>query len=248
MSSSLWKRNSFLNDFDYIPYANIVEYDIKAAGFNMLVQSGYLSKKEIEKINSLPKSKRNVAVGLIQRDDKRASEIISKGLEKYRKLFMDENDITDSDILSIKKDAIFVINKRVRNRTFDNIIFRKKRSYTSYYKLGKIEFYYDGKNDVLDVKGLGGRRNDTIMSFLKKVFEINEYDNKKAKKFVYKFANKYRKGKVPFEAYKEFSLNPKYVLVYGAVFDELPDDVEIDDLDISYNYDNFIIPIIKLIF
>ena len=41
--------------------------------------------------------------------------VLSKAFKDMRKQFFIANGIEDSDILSIKKDAIFVIKKRCRN-------------------------------------------------------------------------------------------------------------------------------------
>jgi len=65
-----------------------------------------------------------------------------------------------NDILSIKNDAIFIINKIPMITKFDNIEFVNKNIYTSFYKLGvgKIEIYYlyDMVNNIehIDVKGI----------------------------------------------------------------------------------------------
>ena len=61
-------------------------------------------------------------------------------------------------ILSIKNDAVFIINKKLINIEFGLIKFVEKNIYTSFYKINGIEYYYYYSNftkeEYLDIKGI----------------------------------------------------------------------------------------------
>jgi hypothetical protein len=73
--------------------------------------------------------------------------------QDIRRIFFEENNIENSNILSIKKDAIFLINKvPIKTNFLDNCVFIKKNEYSSYINICGKEFYYDINNNSLDIK------------------------------------------------------------------------------------------------
>lgn len=252
------KRHAYINkNFDYITSASIKEYDMKSAGLNILIASGAIDEKTIAHLKSLPKHKRTVEEGLMQRRDKNISKIINDGLVEYRTKFIEANDISDSDIISVKRDAIFLVNKRVKYTKFDNVEFIPKNKYSSYYRIGRLEIYYSKRDDVLDIKGLKGRDNNFkqhenyIINFLKKLFKLNEISRNSACEYLRQFANDYRKLKLPIGYYREFNTNSLYRLNLAPIAgNSIAVDI-IDDkklIDITYNYIYIIMPLIKLIY
>src|SRR5699024_4216450 len=114
------------------------------AGFSILKDSDCLSKKMLNKFSNMDKHKRHIEIGKMTIRHKEMNKIINKGLIKFRKSFMEENNIDDDSILSIKRDAIFVIGKIADKLRFsDNVEFVLKNKFTSYFRINKIEFYYN---------------------------------------------------------------------------------------------------------
>lgn len=255
------KRSNYINKkFDFVVSSNIIEYDIKSAGFNMLIDANVLDKSLIDKLNRLPKHERHIQVGLLQKKNKEYTQIINNGLEKYRKLFIESNDIKEENILSVKKDALFIINKNVDHTKFNNIEFRIKNEYSSYYRIkNRIEFYYSKRKDKLDIKGIDGKRNKELfdkhknymIEFLKKLFLLNESNREAALKYLFDFCYKYCNNKLDIGYYRELNSNSLFRLNFKPLGGlELATDEELFDIKMintSYNYTNIIIPLLRLI-
>lgn len=247
-------KDNYKNDtFDYITSAYIVEYDIKSAGFNMLISARALTNTQIEYLSSLPKKERNIKIGLLQKDNPELKSILKNQFYKYRSEFIESNNIKDNNIITVKKDAFFLVNAKVTNTIFDNIEFRIKNSYSSYYRLDNfIEIFYNQRDDKIDIKGFTHVKEHEkyMIKFIKKIIKLNEISKESACRYLYKFANDYRKLKLPIGFYREFNeisqFRLKYKFAANSIFINNFEDKE--EIDITYNYIHVILPFIKLIY
>lgn len=249
--SNLYTRHLYTNDeYKFIISKSIKEMDIKAAGMNMLISAGKLSDKQIEYLNSLDKKTRNVKIGLMMKKEPSLNKVKSDGLIKYRKEFFEKNNIEDSNVISIKSDAIFLVNQHIKFNKFDNVEFVEKNRYTSFYNLNRLEFYYSNKK--LDIKGINKDvqkiHKKYFLHFLKHVFDTAEkYGFDKTREVIYDFSKDYLNMKLHPEFYREFSHYPVFRLKdnnnYGYKFT-----MKMKDIDIRYNYLNYIIPLIKIFY
>ena len=64
-------------------------------------------EKVIQKLASMAKSQREIAVGKLMRKDKEFSRNLEESFNKIIQEFMDANELSWDDIVSVKKDAIF---------------------------------------------------------------------------------------------------------------------------------------------
>jgi hypothetical protein len=148
----LYERHNFLNkNIEYLVSNEIIEYDIKSAGFNLIKKYKLLDESKVNYLESLGKKQRQVQIGLYQRNDVELKKNLNDKFIEIRKWFFEQNNIEDDDVLSIKKDAIVTL-RRCLVTEFDNIQFIEKNVYTSYYYLNELEFYYN--KDVIHVKGI----------------------------------------------------------------------------------------------
>jgi len=160
ISNPFYDKTYFTAPIDYIISSYIREYDISKANANILLLKGAISKEQYDYLISLDSNSRYISVGLLQKNNPDISTCLKEGIKEMRYLFLTSNNLTMNDILSIKNDAIFIINKVPMITKFDNIEFVNKNIYTSFYKLGvgKIEIYYlyDMVNNIehIDVKGI----------------------------------------------------------------------------------------------
>lgn len=174
---NLLKSPKYTSNKDYIISGYIREYDISKANINILYKYGVLSKEKYEYYLTVDRMTRQIDIGLMQKD-KRVSEILKNGIMEYKKKFFIANDIREEDVLNIRNDAVFLLNKIANVTKFDNIEFVNKNTYTSYYKLKNLEIYYffDSINNIekIDVKGIGdnvlGLHENYFLEFLKVVF------------------------------------------------------------------------------
>jgi hypothetical protein len=251
---SLYKKHLYVNpNYDYIKCASIREYDIKAAGYNILIAAKLLSDEQIVYFENIPKERRNVEIGLLQRDDKELTKAINDGLIHYRKLFFEENEIDENNVISIRRDAIFVTNTRIKKKQFDNIRFVAKNRYSSYYQINKCDFLYSKLNDSLDIKGIDDDflkyHENYLLKFMKKLFSLNEVSNQAACKYLYDFCDKYRRRKLDIDYYRELDkgiYRLKKLKINGCNIGV--EDAFVDEINIKYNYMNYIVPLMGMIY
>lgn len=255
-NSSVYNRRNYTNPNIRSLYSTYIrEYDIKAAGLNVLFREKAISENEYNYLSGLKPYDRKVRVGYILRDDKSLNKVLSEGLKRVMKEFMTLNNLVDSDILSIKNDAIFVINKRCKFVQFDNVLFRNKNTYTSYYNLNNIEFYYN-KNGM-DIKGINDAlyplHNDYMLLFLKEVFKMVETssDTKRLYKKVTEFALAYMNRELDAGYYRELNDKSTFrtnIIYRGRNIGYSEFNGNIDDICIQYNYMTYIIPLMGILF
>lgn len=239
----------------------IQEWDIAKGNVSIMKEFNMLKDtKKLEWISNLPKDKRNVYVG-----DKllKTGEISAKELENnfdiMVKKFIELNGLDpDYDIISIKRDAVFVVNKEIRfPQMSENVVFRPKMTAHAFILLNGIELYFS--DDDVEIKGLSKNIDDIkalhkegMLRFLRDVVEIVEShpDNPRdLYKYLHEYISAYKRKELTFDNYREFNPQSKYVCSIDGSFlssDEMDDDL-FEFIDISYNYKNIIKSIVPLL-
>jgi len=251
MYSDLYVRTNFTNtDIDYIFNSEIREYDLRRAGLSLIKQFNLLPQSKIDSLSMMDKVACNKEIGMLQKDKQFADKLLECFAEA-RRLFFETNEIQTSEIVSIKKDAIFVHRKKCDNTVFGELNFRVKNQYLGYLRLNRIEFYYKDPNTVLDVKGLGPSvylyHTDYMLDFIKDVISMAIYSPRNVLvKFVTDFIKDYRKRNLMYGYYRQMDGSNFHVVIDDEVgrMNVLDvDDNEDLTLDITYNYCNYLIPI-----
>lgn len=222
------KDVQFIQDFCF--NTQITEYDIQSAGLSILSSSGVLDEQKKYDLENMPKSSRVVAIGMMIKENPEYQKIISNGLVNARKMFIEQNQLSDADIICIKKDAIFT-TKRCKVLDVNGIHFRSKNRWRSYLKLGKIEFFYQDKLRY-QVNGLGTmatdfHKNGMIKTIIDIIDRVSNGD-KSVRNFVMTFIAQFKEGKLPSSYYHAFKSDP----------------TQQDDL---YNYQQVIIPLMQVL-
>lgn len=154
MSGDLHLRTNYTSDIKLITDTIITEYDIKSAGMNILFDLGLISESLFNDLKNMDKLDRNVYIGKMLRNNKEMNKSLNDGFKLARELFFKNNNLNDSDILSIKKDAIFVIGKKCNNlRISNNIEFIENDEYDNYINILGKEHYINLYNEEIVVKG-----------------------------------------------------------------------------------------------
>lgn len=251
MDNELWKKDSFINpNIPFLFNEEIIEYDMKEAGYSLSREYKLLDKSTLEFLGKLKKERRNIEMGLLEKKDETYKNEKKKAFQLARSLFFEENQLEISDIVSVKKDAIFT-TKRCRNREFGSFIeFRPKNMYTSYMqlKLNKlIEFYYSPTH--LDVKGFGDNlsyHTDYMLSVFENFFRRMETERPEdVLSFLSRLITKYKRKELEVGYYRQFNPGSEYVLVNSsdAFLDYWEEDKE--DLDISYNFYHVLLKLVS---
>ena len=238
-NNELYKRTLYTKKVKFI-INEIHEYDIAKANISILLQGGYITQREYNMYLQMPKIQREIAIGNLQKNPK-YSKIIREGFEQARKCLIEANNLTEDDIVSIKKDAFYVM-RRLQCTTFGNIEFTLRNSYHMYIYCRGIEIYYgmnelDDSGDILDIKGINDNKlslHSAYLSFisyiLKQVVKGNVVG---AIQELMTFIQRYDNKQLSVEYYREFNAESMYRIGrYGIMF---VDESNKDDLSIINN-------------
>ena len=107
------KGQNYNSSYDVIINSFIREYDISKANINVLYQRGVIDKATYDNLYNSDKSIREKSVGLMIRRDNRIYQEIKQGITEAKYQLITENNIDLEDIVSIKNDAVFVMNNKL---------------------------------------------------------------------------------------------------------------------------------------
>lgn len=252
--SELYKHDTYLNkNIPYLFNYDITEYDLKDAGYSISKEYKLLSNEKLDYLKSLPKKKRTVQLGLYQREDSIFKENLKIGFRKARQIFFESNNILERELLSIKKDAIF-LNRLCNNREFGYLNFRPKNTYTSYLYLktdngGTLELYYN--KDKIDVKGISESKielhENYMMKFLNTFFQKMESNTpKEVLQWLCRFISKYKRRDLETGYYRTFNNRSIIELLDNDVVDFIYEEDKSDNIEIGYNYFNILMKLVKM--
>lgn len=246
VSKSNWTSKALL----YLKNVFITEYDLKSGGLSIIKENRLLNDDVITKLDALEKRNRNVVIGKLQLKYPDLSAKMVEGFTDARKKFVETNGIRADQILSIKKDAIFIINPSgIKEQITDNLLFRAKNTYTSYLNIGRKEFYYSPSLEFLDVKGLP---DETVEK--QKAFILSDMRTfmRQAEKIttpemfasLREYQGRYLKRELPIETYRNLETGK---FEFDGYESDETDQSEIESVDIKGNYLNYVLPMIRQI-
>lgn len=159
---------------------SICEFDIKNAGVTILYQKGILTKKEYLYYINLDKNTRVIKTGNLLKDNPSYYKIQMDGFKEYMDKFILANKIKKYSVYEIAKDALWIIGRQPRILKFDNVLFVKKREFTSFFKYRKIIFYVNSSANIIDIRG-SNPNDDKFLNIIKDIlikyeFGIDLYD------------------------------------------------------------------------
>ena len=229
-SKSVWYNPAI----EYMFNTEINEWDIRDAGFSIIKQFKLLPDNEIERLELMGKGlDRHKAIGCIERDNKDFAKELSRKFGEVRKIFIEYNHINpDDDIISVKKDAIFMIGNPKRSK-FGLVEFRPKNTYSSYLRFSNInnlEIYYRGVE--MDIKGMSDvsvRVHRLYMyEFLRCIIGMLETKNPSIRRYIMNFIMDY----------KAFNLEEQFYIEFNSLSRER---------NPLFNFQKVIVPLIDLI-
>ena len=222
-------------NIEYLFNTEIIEYDMKEAGFSLIKQYKLLNTDAITKLNQLGKDERKIAIGKLQRYGDLSSSVLSSKFAEMRGLFLTGNSLTDNEIITVKKDAIFTIGKCKKHK-FDGIEFVEKNHYSSYIRFvnnSNIEIFYNDINgSELEIKGIGdvgvNRHRLYLIPFIIKIIKYIELKNPSAK----------RQLKTFIDEYKSMKLDEGYYIEFNNMS---------SSTDPMFNYQKLLIPLVQIV-
>lgn len=260
--SDLYLRDTYLNrNVDMLINQPIIEYDLKSANTSLCREYKLLPEERIQKIEKMPRDERVKTIGKLMRKDFNFNQGLKGAFMDIRKRFFEANDITDGDILAIKKDALFCL-REVEHDTFGACYFSSKNKYTSYMRIGRLELYYSsqgayiGMPSKLDIKGIKDsnlkKHEEYMIDFLKTLFRHLETSEKQTQiNYLKRFIDKYKHRQLEVGYYREFN-QESIIRLTGReeTYDEevfIPFVNKQPALNIDYNFVNILLPIVQIL-
>lgn len=220
------KKNYFNPYYKYILNKYIREYDMRKSNISILYDKGIITLDDYVKLNNAPRQFRQVYIGKLILSNPKIQEILDKGVLEYKEKLFKANNIKEYQVLTIKNDAVFIIDKKLETTKFSNTIeFIPKNTYTSFYLLGnknKKELYYYFNNmnykEVLDVKGINDNmlflHEDYLIEFFKVLFCTAQTESiKECIELLTSFIDQYRRLELDVEYYRRFDSDCMYDLM-----------------------------------
>ena len=144
---------------DFVVNAEIIEYDVKAGNASISKEYKLLPDEITDSWLAMDGKQRKIACGNMQRDDQDYAMKLEASFNDAVDKFITLNNLDrDSDIIAIKRDAVFVLNKTIKHEwTGDHVHFRPKERYHAYLYLKtkdkqEYEFYFE-RNGNIEIKG-----------------------------------------------------------------------------------------------
>lgn len=234
------------------------EYDMKMANVSLCGYYNLLPAGRIEELQNLSSNERKIKFGLLCRKDNELNSAVSNAFRLGRRLFAEANNITDEEIVAVKKDAI-ITTKKCNNTVFTNdngreLKFICKHKYTTIMQLNKgidLYAYYDELHDTikLDVDGIDNKtlpiHEDGILKFLKHVIILIETDQKVSLlRYIKDMYDKYRKRELPLVYYRTF--DPSSTIQTNDLDDwGIVDEHDLDRVNINYNIEHVFLPLLN---
>lgn len=239
------------NSIDFLISRYIREYDLRAAGPTALLVGGAIDRKTYDWLLSLPRQQRQIQTGLLIRDHPEYEDIKRNVILGVRNQFIQVNGFnTPGTVLSLKNDAVFVVDKPATITKFGELEFVEKNIYTSYYHIGRTEIYYYintvTNEDRIDVKNIGDdkleRHRKFFLDFLMLLFGSAELLSvSDVIEIIQAYEARYVRGMLPLDHYREFNPQSDFKIKNMTPFttyyaQHLPADMPYTNLDISFNY------------
>lgn len=181
--NELYKLKNYFNPlYTYLISHYIREYDMQKSNISILYSEGIIDYPKYCELFNASRDYRQEYVGKLILKNHDIQTILDNGVTDAKEKLFKANNLEETDILCIKNDAIFVIDKVLSITEFNEPIrFVNKNTYTSFYKLGtknakELYYYYDriSENEILHVKGISDDllylHEPYFMEFLKVLF------------------------------------------------------------------------------
>lgn len=239
--STLYQKDSYTIPESYI-INQIYEYDISKANINILYEKGIINDNTYNILYNSDKKQREITVGIMQKTVSIA-RALSEGFKEFRRLLFESNMIQDNEVVSIKKDAVFV-TRPLTNTVFGRVQFKLKNVYNLMMKVDRLEIYYGidsvTREYILDIKGIRDDKLEKYNNYFFTIF-INVFSLLINHKYIQalgllnQYIDMYTSLQMDITAYREFNTIYMYKMKNSIYYTECVLPQYIDCIDISYN-------------
>lgn len=248
--SRIWEKVNYRSGIQFLIDYPIREYDITKANISVLRDTEVISEEQYQYFLQCPKLEREIAIGKMKGVNPSISSIEKEAISNARRIFIELNQIQDSEILEIRNDSICVIgNRPITNlQITSRVFFREDGRYTSYYHLGDLHLFYYANMienaELLKIKGIGdlaySLHHDYMIDLLKELFYTAQFEGvREAIPLLSTVYSNYNNLDMDINYYREFNSQSKFRLKDMSGFDTFYMDYAQPFhkplIDISYN-------------
>lgn len=239
--TNLWKKDNWTVKESYV-INSIYEYDIAKANISILYELGIINDAQYNTLYVADRKYREVKVGLMQKD-REIAKALSDGFKFFRQKLFEANQIQDDEVISIKKDAVFV-TRPLAFTTFGRVNFKAKNKYGLMIKSGSLEIYYGYdsviQEHILDIKGIRDDKLEAYDSYfayilISVLYLVSTRSYKDALGTLNSFISQYMALQLPVSAYREFNKIYMYKIKNSTYYCDEVYQEHVHQLDISYN-------------
>ena len=163
MPTELWRSLNYKTQYKYFINTFIREYDLSKANINALLYTKRISVEDHKTYLAMDRNERETKIGLWIKKDKSVYKDIQKGIIEAKRRLVFANNIEDSEVVSVKNDAMFIAGRNLASTIFPPFEFKVKNVSTVYLQAADLEIYYGDivdpvsgiVNTNIDVKGIG---------------------------------------------------------------------------------------------
>lgn len=242
----LYEKVNYTQDIALLKNANIYEYDIAKANISVLLNRGQISSSLYDFLFNQDNMVRKIMVGNMEKTNKNLIKEKQQGIIDAKKYLFEANHIDDSEVLSIKNDAVFV-TRELDKLEYGNARFTLRNRYNLFLRILRLQFFYllDQVNDieVLDIKGIRDevieKQEEYMIDFIKTLlFTFKTEGSDKTLLLLRTFNHNYMNKKLDINYYRDlytgkFPLNTDSV-VFSYNADALSQDL-VGSVDIVNN-------------
>lgn len=159
MNSQLWQKVNYTQDLNLLKSCDIYEYDIEKANISVLYDAGKISKNLYDFLFNQQRMARQIMIGNMEKRDSEITQIKADGIKEAKRKLFEIQQIQDSEVLSVRNDAIFVLRQlNPDHLKFGHVKFTLRNHYNLFIKAQRIQFYYYYNiftgQEQLDIKGI----------------------------------------------------------------------------------------------
>jgi len=244
----MFKTNKLLSR---VANSNVVEWDIRAANISIMEYYKLAPPSTIARIKLQDKSQREITVGKLEGKVKGFAKALEDSFNRIIGEFIAANGLDyDTDIVSIKRDAVFVRDKQIQHFTFGPVTFVPKNAYQHVLLIPGYEFYVN--TQTTDVKGVSdlslSKHEAGMLDFIRNVV-YTWHDTIQLYRYMKQYCDAYKKKELDFDAYRRFDSESCFDVAMGSENMRMAeiDEEDMPFLDISFNYENVIIPVLQMV-
>ena len=220
-----------------------------SAGLSVIREDKLLPIQLIQRIEALPKHERSIFIGKLSLLPAytNLAKIITDRIKFWLNEFCIMNSLVKEDILSVKRDAVFLVGNYPTNLSVNmNIKFNVKSSYSVFMRIGQLELFISTAKNLIHVKGIDDtlvekyHRNAFLMFILDFVKSVETQKLAEAAETLQLFKTEYTNLALPVDFYRELNSSSLFRMRSLAgrctTLIETIDPKDMELVDISFNF------------